>query len=142
MPVNLETAGDFDPIRRKLPDQRRIERACADRRIKETHGRFNRQKLPCIGQHVRGKPGWRSELSEFVTFGLALFGIKGGLKSQAAILDRHQRIHDLHPKLREIVDTVFPHPIDTLSGFVTEITAVEIPAQEQHEAHTLPVCMA
>lgn len=39
----------------------------------------------------------------------------------------------------EIINPVFPYPINTLGGLITEVSAVEIPAQEQVKPNSVPV---
>jgi len=69
-------------------------------------------------------------LTETVTFRLGFGSVKLLLENTPPFLSDMQGIVHLQSKLREIVDTVFPDPINTFSGFVPQIAAVEVPAQE------------
>src|SRR5215217_1636096 len=42
-------------------------------------------------------------------------------------------------KLRQIVHAMLPDPIDSLSGFISEITAIEVTAQEKYVAYVVTV---
>ena len=40
------------------------------------------------------------------------------------------RRHSLEPSKKQVVHTMFPNPVDTFGGLVTQITAVKVPAKK------------
>ena len=45
-------------------------------------------------------------------------------------------------QVRQVVDAVFPNPIDALRRLIAEIARFEVAAQKQHELYILPILSA
>ena len=67
------------------------------------------------------------------------------IASKRACLESDVRVavlsscHHLQAEPGQIVDTVLPDPVDSFSGLIAEITAVEITAEEENVLHRIPV---
>src|SRR5258708_30201490 len=94
-----------------------------------------RKQRTHVRQHVRSKQCRSRELPKAVPLLLRLATVELPLERNATDFDRCQCFHLLQSKLGEFIDPVFPHPIDPLRRFVSEIAGIEISAQEQHETY-------
>src|SRR3990172_12715354 len=50
-----------------------------------------------------------------------------------------KRSCDSQPQFHKVVDAMLPDPINTLGGFVAQVVAAKVAAEEQHERHVFAI---
>ena len=92
--VNLETLRRHHRSTAMGRQQRRIEGAGADSRVKEPYRLTLRQQRQAISQHITGERCRRGAWSD--------------------------------SEQSQVINPVFPHPIDALRGFIAEVAAIDL----------------
>src|SRR5439155_8425935 len=109
-------------------------------RVEKMYFLGRRQKANSVSQHVLGKRRGRRKLSEAVSLGLRLLAIQFGLKCDTLLFENVDWLpHGSESKKDQVVSAVFPHPVDTLGGLVTGVSAIKVAAQKKVELNLIAV---
>jgi hypothetical protein len=137
MEINLVSRSGIDFGSRKLLKESRIESARAESRVQESNRGARRPLRARKAKDVGSKGRRCCELAEFIPLPLRFGGVQPILECLALGFLGVNHRSSLKSEVGEVLDAMFPNPIDTLGGFIAQVTAVKLAAQEKNVAHLL-----